>query len=257
MRDDQLTEFSGLLDATCAMLSRGAYQPNPTSTALFFRSLGSYSLETVKTAMSKHIADPQRGRFVPTPADVIAQIHGNSDDGRPGPEEAWAIALRAQDEAETVVWSAEMAKAWGMAKVVLDAGDEVGARMTFRETYTRHVDAARSQRIAVRWEVSLGLDPARQAQALAAAAELGRTPHTEPSLALPPAQPAALLTGPTKGMSKAKAQAIEKLRKLGEKLAQPPGPEDYEPTTFHGAISLPTNDVLPPAMRRQEEFIHG
>ncbi|MGQ5524155.1 hypothetical protein ACUHMQ_12945 [Chitinimonas sp. PSY-7] len=35
-----------------------------------------------------------------------------SADGRPGPDEAWATALEANDENETVVWSTEMRDAF-------------------------------------------------------------------------------------------------------------------------------------------------
>ena len=38
-------------------------------------------------------------------------------DGRPGADEAWAIALGALDEADTVVWTDEMAEAFAIARV--------------------------------------------------------------------------------------------------------------------------------------------
>jgi dephospho-CoA kinase len=101
------------------------------------------------------------------------------DDGRPGAEEAFAQALAAADEAETVVWTVETAEAWGVAQKVLATGDEVGARMAFREVYTRLVAEARAARRPVQWLTALGHDRNRHADALRKAADLGRIPRAE------------------------------------------------------------------------------
>ncbi|MFS7082118.1 hypothetical protein ABMZ19_25175, partial [Escherichia coli] len=78
-----------------------------------------------------------------------------SASSRPGPEEAWSIAVRACDEAETVVMNDEIALAWGAAKPIFDLGDEVGARMAFKEVYERQVAAATGP---AKWWPSLGTD---------------------------------------------------------------------------------------------------
>jgi hypothetical protein len=154
-------EFVRLLDATCSVLSRGAYVPNATNSAIWFRALAAHDLATVRAAFDAHTADPQRGRFVPVPADILAQINAAvADDGRPGAEEAWATAVTAVDEAETVVWTAETSEAWRIAQPVLEGGDEVGARMAFKESYARLVQEAREKRLAPAWSVSQGHDPA-------------------------------------------------------------------------------------------------
>lgn len=179
MHSSELKEFTSVLDSVCQMLSRGSYAPNTTSTAIFFNTLRAYDLSMVKAAFAAHCADPQRGRFPPVPADILAQIEGAAEnDGRPGAEEAWAVCLPASDEARTVVWTAEMAEAWGLARVVLDAGDEVGARMTFRETYSRLIASARKLRAAPQWSATLGHDEAMRADALRAAVGAGRLPLT-------------------------------------------------------------------------------
>ncbi|HEV6964611.1 hypothetical protein [Roseateles sp.] len=180
MRDADLDEFTQLLDATCGLLSRGAYTPNALNTALWFRALAAHDLAAVRAAFDAHIADPQRGRFVPVPADILAQIEGAAaDDGRPGPEEAWALVLAGQDEQRTVVWTAEIAEAAGIARPVLLAGDEVGARMAFKEAYSRLVADARAARRPVAWSVSEGHDVAGRAAAIRAAVEAGRLPTTQ------------------------------------------------------------------------------
>lgn len=95
-------------------------------------------------------------------------------DGRPGADEAWAIAIRAQDEAETVVWTDEIAQAFAVAQPILEARDKVGARMAFRDAYERIVRDSRSGSAPARWIVSAGHDPERRASALSAAIALRR-----------------------------------------------------------------------------------
>lgn len=183
MREADFAPFRELLDAVCSLLSRGNYTPNATNTAMFFRALADYPLDLVRRAFDAHVKDTDRGRFVPTPADLIRHLDG-ANDGRPGADEAWAIALRSADEADSVVWTGEIAQAWGICKPVLDAGDEVGARMAFREAYGRLVGESRRQSMPVAWSASLGHDPGRRADAIKRAVAEGRLPQSE-LLALP------------------------------------------------------------------------
>lgn len=177
--------FSELLDAVCGMLSRSTYAPSSANTALWFRALAEHDLASVRAAFDAHVKDPQRGRFVPTPADIIAQISGAaSDDGRPGAEEAWAVALSASDESRTVVWTQEASLAWGICRPVLEAGDKVGARMAFKEAYTRLVDAARGRCEPAEWSVSIGFDAQQRDAAIEQAQTAGLLKGT-PVVALP------------------------------------------------------------------------
>lgn len=180
MHSSDLKEFTAVLDSVCQMLSRGGYAPNTTSTAIFFNALRAHDLTTVKAAFAAHCADPQRGRFPPVPADIIHQIEGAAEnDGRPGAEEAWAACQPAADQSRTVVWTAEMAEAWGIAWPLLhNHGDEVGARMAFKEAYTRLLADARKQRRPIAWSATLGHDEAMRADALREAVTIGRLPLT-------------------------------------------------------------------------------
>jgi hypothetical protein len=108
-------------------------------------------------------------------------------DGRPGAEEAWAIALRGTDEADTVVWTQEIAAAFAICRPVLDSSGAISARKPFLEAYTRLMTEARAVRRPAEWVVSLGTDKRLQAQAIKAAAAAGQLPA--------PVQ-AALLEGP-------------------------------------------------------------
>ena len=169
--------------------------------AIFFRSLALYPLDTVRLALSAHVKDPQRGQYPPKPADVIAQIEGDAaNDTRPGPEEAWAIAAQALDESNTVMLNNEIAEAWGIAAPIVELGDEVGARMAFREAYVRLVAKARGTGLPAVWWPSIGTDAEKRHTALQRAVSQGLIAATAPVVqaALPaPTDATALLSAPT------------------------------------------------------------
>lgn len=119
-----------------------------------------------------------RGRL--TIADVIQRL----DDGRPGPEEAWAMLPR--DEATTVVWTKEMSGAWGVAMPLIASGDIIAARMAFLERYRMLMQQARDQGVPVAWEVTLGHDRAARAGPILDAIDKGRLPQSVAIALLPP-----------------------------------------------------------------------
>lgn len=107
-----------------------------------------------------------RGKL--TVADVVTRL----DDGRPGPEEAWAGLPF--EEAQTVVWTEEMTQAWGVALPLLEEGERVPARMAFLESYRKAVQEARDHGRAVKWSVSLGTNPSGRECPVLEAVRLGR-----------------------------------------------------------------------------------
>jgi hypothetical protein len=100
--------------------------------------------------------------------DVVSRV----DDGRPGAEEAWA--QMPFDESQSVVWTDEMANAFGVARGLLDEGDKVAARMAFKEAYVRLVGESRDRGLAVTWSPSLGHDKNGHDAVLADAVARGR-----------------------------------------------------------------------------------
>lgn len=171
MDKDEFPQFAKMLDAVYAL--HGKSLPAEAK-ALFFRSMASFPLGMVRAALDGHVRDSQRGQFPPKPADLMAQIEGSAaDNGRPGVEEAWAFAVKACDESETVLMTDEMAEAWGIAKPIFDLGDEVGARMAFKEVYARLIKAAKG---APKWWPSIGSDPHKRDAALADAKRMGLLP---------------------------------------------------------------------------------
>lgn len=172
IRSDNLI-FLQLLDDVWTLFSQPVLTPRQK--AMWIRAMAEYSLEEIQRALDAHVKDPDRGRFLPKPADVIAKISGVAvDDGRPGADEAWAVAMRSADESETVVWTQEMAQAWNLCRPVYGSGDEIGARFAFREAYNRLVEAARHARQPAVWDVALGFDVDGRGAAVQRAVEQGR-----------------------------------------------------------------------------------
>lgn len=132
-----------------------------TAAKVFAGDLSAYPETAVLVALERCRREV-RGAL--TLSDVIARI----DDGRPGPEEAWAMLPH--DEATTVVWTSEMAEAWGLVREL----DPIAGRMAFREAYTRSTAQARHERRPPIWQASLGHDSDSREQVLRIAVEKGR-----------------------------------------------------------------------------------
>lgn len=217
MTQDDYDDFSRMVRQACRMLSRGAYVPDGEDLKQWFRVLARFPLEAVRYGLDAHMADPVAGRFSPSPADVVGKIEARlAKDGRPGAEEAWALAVQAADEQATVVWTAEMAEAFAVARLILQGGDDVGARMAFREVYVRLVDAARAARLPAAWSVSEGHDLQRRALAVRSAVAQGRlaAPQAESLLSLPAPRADTLAIGQAEagGMPQAVREALLALK---------------------------------------------
>ncbi|WP_186043008.1 hypothetical protein [Burkholderia gladioli] len=154
--------------------------PTPAVLGVFWAQLEAYPLDAVLRALSRHVATSE---FAPTPASILKHLPKASD-GRPGPDEAWAIAIRSADERETVVWTQEIAEAWTIARPVFD-GDEIGARMAFKDAYTRICDRNRQLGVAPQWSVSQGFDAEKRIAAVTQAVQAGRLALPQAKAAVP------------------------------------------------------------------------
>lgn len=209
--------FAALLDDVAEI--RQLPQLSAKAKALFFKSLERYPIEHVEGAIEAHLIDPDEGKFktMIQPAHVVAQIEkALMQDGRPSADEAWAIALKAQDESATVIWTQEIAQALSEIHAVMAGRDKTAARMAFKATYERLVAKAREQRQQVTWSPSLGSDPELREAALTQAVSKGLlpAPHAE-----------TLLLPPPKESEVDEATAEENLAKIKKLLAEavPPG----------------------------------
>lgn len=139
---------------------------SPAAAAIFADDLAGFEEPAILAALTRC-----RKEIEGKPLTVAAVIN-RLDDGRPGPQEAWS--MMPLDEAQSVVWTEEMAEAWAVAEPLLDGRGNVGARMAFLEIYAKALNTARDQRKPATWTPSLGHDPAGREKALQVAVAKGR-----------------------------------------------------------------------------------
>lgn len=201
----------------------------PSAYAVYWAGLLDLPLEAIKAGLNVHVRDPQAGQYMPKVADIRRGVESitASRDGHPGPDEAWAIAAPAHSEGTTVVWTEQIANAFGLAaSPLLRAGDKVAARKAFLERYELEVGKARRAGVAAQWYASLGVDPHHREQAIRAAIQLGRLdaehaakllPHRD---AIPQSSVRAIETGlfsreTTPGEARSNVSVLRKLLGMG------------------------------------------
>jgi hypothetical protein len=152
--DDFLAVIGGLLELY-------GQQASTTKVNIYWSTLGQYPINSLKAAANAWV---RKSQFMPKPADLIKLMGGASN--HLSPDEAWAIAILASDETNTIVWTGEMAKAWAQAEIVYRHGDKIGARRTFIDTYERLVDESMMYGRASEVFVSLGRDKEKRTDAI-------------------------------------------------------------------------------------------
>jgi hypothetical protein len=133
------------------------------------------------------------------------------NDGRPGPEEAWARMPKGEHiEHDSIVWCEEERVAYGACRRLLLEGDQIGARMAFKERYEKELAEARSHGRLVKWTISAGYDIEHRLATLATAVQEKRMSlesalnfvsgerRNDFAQMLPPAEAKLLLTGEVK-----------------------------------------------------------
>lgn len=180
MLDQDKQQFADVIKATFDSYHRE--QPMNMTLRLWWEMLGPFDIGSVRAACLKHIATEPK--FPPTIGQILEILNAGSKCGRLGAEEAWALAVRACDESETVVMNDDIAQAWGICKPIMDLGDEVGARMAFKESYHRITASAAGP---VKWWPSIGNCPHKRDAALSEAKRQGLLPAPQVAGLLPPA----------------------------------------------------------------------
>lgn len=196
-------------------------QIRPTAAAYMVTDLATYPLRVLAEALTACRREV-KGRL------SLAAIMERIDDGHPAPNEAWANAIRAADEAATVVWTEQTRDSWAVALPLIEAGDKIAARQAFLEVYTRLTKEARAAgRMAVH-HASIGFDASGRDGVLQQAVAAGHLAHEQVAehLALPPASPSfnpvALLAGRVEPTPEADARTRARLAELAELLGVPP-----------------------------------
>lgn len=152
--DDFLTVIGGLLDLY-------GQQASITKVNIYWSTLGQYPIESLRLAANTWV---RKSQFMPKPADLIKLMGGVNH--HLSADEAWAVAILASDETNTVVWTNEIARAWTLAEIVYRNGDHIGARRTFIEAYERMINQAMMYGKPVKVFVSLGSDKQKRAEAI-------------------------------------------------------------------------------------------
>lgn len=168
MRDSDKKEFAELVRATLKMYRAEA---DAEVLRLWWAILCRHEIGVVSAGFSAFLSD-KKSKFQPVPADIIEFIERLVPDGRLGADEAWAMIPR--DEHASAVMTEEMAEAMGAAQPLLDEGDQVAARMAFKEAYVRIVENNKLSGIAPKWFPSLGRDPAMREAVMNDAVRRGR-----------------------------------------------------------------------------------
>ena len=168
---DEATKARVLQMLEKAMAAYGKPLPEASLMDAWFDFLKPFSLQVIARAFIAHCDESD---FPPVPAVISRRC--KLLDGRPTPDEAWAIALSGRDESETVVWTSEIAEAFSACLPILATGDKIGARIAFKDTYTRIMTESRVLNRPVKWDVSLGHDQTKRFMALEKAKNAGLIP---------------------------------------------------------------------------------
>lgn len=175
---EQHEQVLELVYATAEVLG---HEMRPSAGMLIAEDLAAYPFAEIRQALARCRAE-LHGRL--TLAAILERVP--SANAHLLPNEAWALALTSTDELETVVWTPEIAKAFGAARPVLEGGDRVGARMAFLAAYERELAQAKAEGRRPEWQVSLGHDPQRRQIVLEEAVTAGRLPAPQVQHLLPP-----------------------------------------------------------------------
>lgn len=174
-------ELSQVVRGLCATAEVLGQEIKPNTAAIMAEDLSRYPVEVIGRALSRLRSNSDGRLTLKAIVDVIEE-----GAGRLTANEAWARALGALDEADTIVWTDEIRAAWSVAKPIMDLGDKVGARMAFIPAYDRLVKEAREAGRLPTWTVSLGWDQQLRERALTQAVQTGLLPAPEAQRMLPP-----------------------------------------------------------------------
>lgn len=195
------------------------------------------------------------------PVAFIRRMAGASAeiDGRPGPEEAWARMPKGERiEDDTVIWCEEERAAYDACRSLLLNGDQIGARMAFKERYERELAESRAMGRPAHWSISAGYDMEQRLSVLASGVEDNRISlngaldfipgerRSDFAQMLPPAQAKGLLAG--------RVEVLPELPGLQGVLArmrmEGTVPEELKPTVRTDRVPLGENELR----KRREEL---
>lgn len=167
-KPDLKEELKNTAELYGKVLSNGA-------ATMFVKDLSKFTHEEISEALTRCRREL---KSFPTVQEIIARI----PDDHPGIEEAWALTPKSEDE--TVVWTEEIAQAYGLCRQLVK-DDIIAARMAFKEVYGKALAEARQVRRKAKWRVSLGFDKYQREGAVQEAVDRGRLTVKEAQRSLP------------------------------------------------------------------------
>ena len=208
MNRSDFTEFRGLW-LNAHEMSASTKEPSDSVVMSIFDVLAEYPIKHIEAALKAHC---QKSRFAPTPADIFELLETNYQ--HLPAEEAWALCPKT--ETATVVWTDEIAEAFGVCSELLADGDAIAARMAFKASYDRICNIASLQHKRPVYRVSLGHDKAGIEPVIQKAVRLGRITQEAGQRYLPAPSDGGvvgkLLTGQT--VKSDSAQQLKNVRRL-------------------------------------------
>lgn len=151
---------------------------------MYFEILKKYNIEKIKKACSLLAS---RNKFMPKPAEIIELIEV---DKTISADEAWALALQASDENNTVVWSSIAMNAWFNAALpIFEMGDKIGARRAFIDAYDRLMNLAVMNNQPIEMVISQGFDKEKRKDPIEKALKMGLITEQQANHYLPKPEP--------------------------------------------------------------------
>lgn len=147
------SDYLALMELIKSVYIAYGKEVNDKQLSNWIRILNPFPIDRIEMVLKEYMMTE---RFAPEPVHILQRC--SKKDGRPLPAEAWAKALPAASETETVVWTSEMSEAFFACRDILSSGDKYGARNAFEAIYTEKVNEARAAGKPVVWSVSLGTD---------------------------------------------------------------------------------------------------
>jgi len=139
----------------------------------WWEALEDLPIEAVRQAVKQYI---RVGKYPPKPADIRNLLAEAMKNQWFSAAEAWAHALKAIDESETVIWTVEASRAFDSVRSLIEIRDWVGARQAFEQAYSRYVELAIGEGRTPVYIVSEGWDRNKRVAAIAKAKALGFLP---------------------------------------------------------------------------------
>lgn len=187
MQSSDYKQFAGIW-ADAHEIMTGGKVFSKRAMDMIFETLEDYSLNMVEQAIKLY---SKKSKFAPTPSDIIDILEAGNK--RLTADEAWS--MMPHDEFETVVWTREMAEAYGIVSGILAEGDKIAARMSFKSAYDRLCSEAVIMQRPVVWSVCVGFDKSRIEPALQKAVAAGRISQDRANKFLPAPMDAGPIAG--------------------------------------------------------------